>query len=301
MFKRLVFLIGINVGIIISLNIIVFLIDQIFGISLFTTLGQGQWLIIMAVVLGFGGAIINLFISKRSAKRLYTLIPIQVHVNQSKLRLVYDTVSQISSLHTITPPEVTYYKSQEINAFATGSSKNNSLVAVSSGLLNAMNDEEIKAVIWHEMAHILNGDMVTSTLLQWSLNTFTILIARIVGGLIDRAINNNSSEEGDNWRGMGYFIIVNTLEFIFGIVSGLILMSHSRTREYKADVGSARMISKDAMIAALRKLWSLHNNPIPNDGFTTMKISGWLSWMELRASHPPITKRIEQLQKLTLM
>ena len=192
-------------------------------------------------------------------------------------------------------PEVWYYDSGEVNAFATGASKNNSLVAVSTELLEIMNDAEIKGVIWHEMAHIINGDMVTSTLLQWSLNTFTIVIARIVGWLIDSALKSNDNER---WWWFSYYIIVSVLDTIFGLLAWLVLMVHSRHREYKADAGSVNFLTKHDMLSALRKLANIKDNPVPSDALLTSKLTAWKSRAELWSSHPPIEKRIAAVEML---
>lgn len=146
-------------------------------------------MIVFGVIFGFGGAFINLLISRWSAKRLYNIQLFDSSIGDAKLRLVYTTVEQIAFNHKITMPEVGVYEAGEVNAFATGASKNKSLVAVSSGLIEMMSPDEIQGVVGHEMAHILNGDMVTSTLLQGSLNTFTIVAARVLGGIIDAAIS----------------------------------------------------------------------------------------------------------------
>ena len=297
MFKRILLLIWVNIGILISLNILVVVIEKIFGVSISPAIGNQQWLIIFSLVFGFGGALVNLLISKSTARHIYNLQTLESNETDFRLRIVYDTVRDISFSHHITMPEVTYYESPEVNAFATGASKNNSLVAVSTGLLSSMSEKEIQAVIWHEMAHVLNGDMVTSTLLQWSLNTFVILFARILGGIIDTALSRDGESRGGFW----YYIIVNILNTLFGFVAWLIIMRYSRVREYKADEGSARMLSKDNMIAALRKLAHIHDNPIPQDGYATMKIFGGASsFSELRMSHPPIEKRIQALEYLSL-
>ncbi len=296
MFKRLLYLIGINIAIIITINILMFAIERIFGISISSSLWNYQSLIIFSAVIGFGWALVNLMISKRSAKRLYNIHIIDTTEHNPKLKLVYNTVQEIAFNHKITMPEVGYYEQGEVNAFATGANKNNSLVAVSTGLLEVMNDDEIQGVIWHEMAHILNGDMVTSTLLQWSLNTFTILVARIIGWIIDGALRNNN-ERG--W-GISYYLIVSGLDIIFGALAGLVLMAHSRSREYKADAGSARFLTKQKMLASLRKLWQIRENPVPHDGLATLKFSGPLSWSELRSSHPPLEKRIASLENNSL-
>ena len=187
MLKRMFFLFGINIAILITLNILLFLAERFFGISIEPNSYSG--LIVLAIVMGFGGAIVNLLISRWSAKRLYNIQLFDSSIGDAKLRLVYTTVEQIAFNHKITMPEVGFYEAGEVNAFATGASKNKSLVAVSSGLIEMMSPDEIQGVVGHEMAHILNGDMVTSTLLQGSLNTFTIVAARVLGGIIDAAIS----------------------------------------------------------------------------------------------------------------
>ena len=187
MLKRMFFLFGINIAILITLNILLFLAERFFGISIEPNSYSG--LIVLAIVMGFGGAIVNLLISRLSAKRLYNIQLFDSSIGDAKLRLVYTTVEQIAFNHKITMPEVGVYEAGEVNAFATGASKNKSLVAVSSGLIEMMSPDEIQGVVGHEMAHILNGDMVTSTLLQGSVNTFTIVAARVLGGIIDAAIS----------------------------------------------------------------------------------------------------------------
>ncbi len=295
MFKRIIYLIGINIAIIITFNILIFVIERVFGIAITPALGNYQWLILFAVIFGFGGALVNLMISKWSAKRLYNIKLIESSIGDHKLHLVYTTVQEIAFNHKIEMPEVWYYDSGEVNAFATGASKNSSLVAVSTGLLEVMNDAEIKWVVWHEMAHILNGDMVTSTLLQWSLNTFTIIIARIIWGVIDSALKSNNNERGG---GFSYYIIVSVLDMVFGLLAWLVLMAHSRQREYKADAGSVSFLTKHDMLSALRKLANIKENPVPSDALLTSKFSGGSSRAELWSSHPPIEKRITAIEKL---
>ena len=248
-------------------------------------------MIVFGVIFGFGGAFINLLISRWSAKRLYKIQLFDETIGNPKLKLVYRTVQEIAYNNKITIPEVGVYEAGEVNAFATGASKNKSLVAVSSGLIEVMNPDEIQGVVGHEMAHILNGDMVTSTLLQGTLNAFTIVAARIVGGIIDKAINKDS--EG---HGIAYYLIVSVLDVVFGMLAGLVLMAHSRNREYKADEGGARYTSRQDMIAGLRKLAQISGNPVPQDGFATMKFSGGKRFAERFSTHPPLEKRIAALE-----
>ena len=289
MFKRLFFLFGINIAIIVTINILIFIAERVFGVTI--TPSSYTWLIVFGVIFGFGGAFINLLISRWSAKRLYKIQLFDETIGNPKLKLVYRTVQEIAYNNKITIPEVGVYEAGEVNAFATGASKNKSLVAVSSGLIEVMNPDEIQGVVGHEMAHILNGDMVTSTLLQGTLNAFTIVAARIVGGIIDKAINKDS--EG---HGIAYYLIVSVLDVVFGMLAGLVLMAHSRAREYKADVGGAQYTSKHDMIAGLKKLALISGNPVPHDGFATMKFSGGSSLAELWSSHPPLEKRIVALE-----
>ncbi len=296
MFKRFFYLIGINIAIIITINVLIFVIERVFGISIAPMMGNYQWLIIWAAMLWFGGALVNLMISKRSAKRMYGIQLIDGSVSDRKLQLVYRTVEEIAYNHQIKIPEVGYYDSGEVNAFATGASKDKSLVAVSTGLLEVMNDDEIQGVVWHEMAHILNGDMVTSTLLRWALNTFTIFVARVLWAVIDKTLKGNNERGG----GMVYLLIVNVLDVVFGMLAGLVLMAHSRSREYKADAGSASYLSKAKMIAALKKLWNIVDNPVPDDAYATLKFGWKRAFAELWSTHPPLHKRIEHLEQLSI-
>ena len=291
MLKRLFYLVGINIAILITINILIVIAQRVFGIVIEPSSYTG--LIIFGIVFGFGGAIVNLMISRWSAKKLYKIQLFDESIGNEKLKVVYRTVQEIAYNHKITIPEVGVYEAGEVNAFATWASKNKSLVAVSSGLIETMTSDEIQGVVGHEMSHILNGDMVTSTLLQWSLNAFTIIAARIVGGLVDGAINRNSESSG--W-GIGYYIIVNILNVVFGALAGLVLMAHSREREYKADLGGARYTSRDKMLSWLRKLSQIAGNPVPQDGFATMKFAGGAKLAALFSSHPPIEKRIAALE-----
>ena len=291
MFKRLFYLVGINIAILITINILIVIAQRVFGIVIEPSSYTG--LIIFGIVFGFGGAIVNLLISRWSAKRLYKIQLFDESIGSEKLKVVYRTVQEIAYNHKITIPEVGVYEAAEVNAFATWASKNKSLVAVSSWLIETMTSDEIHGVVGHEMSHILNGDMVTSTLLQWSLNAFTIIAARIVGGIVDGAINRNSESSG--W-GIWYYLIVNILNVVFGALAGLILMAHSRAREYKADLGGARYTSREKMLSGLRKLSQIAGNPVPQDGFATMKFAGGGKLAVLFSSHPPIEKRISALE-----
>lgn len=210
-----------------------------------------------------------------------------------KEQLVYATVARIAKENGISVPEVGVYDSPDPNAFATGPSKNSSLVAVSTGLLDAMTASEIEGVVAHEMAHVLNGDMVTMTLMQGVINTFVIFAARVIGGIIDKAIFKN--EEG---HGIGYMATVFVLEIVFSVLASVILMWFSRHREYRADEGGSKFAGKDKMVAALKRLQSMTERTEQYDDgrLATMKIASKSSFMELFSSHPALEKRIANLE-----
>ncbi len=253
-------------------------------------INMGQLLVFSAVV-GFVGAFISLLMSKPMAKWTMGLHVIDPAApgNQQELWLV-DTVHQLADRAGIGYPEVAIYEG-EPNAFATGAFKNDSLVAVSTGLLNGMTEEEVTAVLGHEVAHIANGDMVTLTLIQGVVNTFVVFLARVVGYFIDRTIFRN--ERG---IGPGYYITVLVCEIIFGVLASIIVAWFSRQREYRADAGSAKMLgSASPMINALARLGGMHPGQLPKQ-FESSGISGGASVAALFATHPPLEHRINALR-----
>jgi heat shock protein HtpX len=288
--RRWLFLLT-NLAIIILINIILVILERYFGISIMS--GGYTGLLVMAFAFGFVGAIVNLQISRWMAKRAYKiqLVDEQTSVQHPHLSTVYRTVQKIATEHDITMPEVGFYQDSSPNAFATWPSKNRSLVAVSSGLLDRMSPEEIEWVIGHEMAHVLNGDMVTMTLLQGILNTFTIFFARVIA----TAISAGSRDENNQIGGFAYFAIVMVLDIILGMIASLILMWYSRQREFAADAGSADSVGTQKMIAALRKLQSFSAKPVEQDQYAIMKINGGKVWLRLFSSHPSLESRIEAL------
>ena len=231
------------------------------------------------------------------AKRAYWIVPItqdQVSLLSDKERVVWNTVSEIAERNHIDMPEVWIYQSNEPNAFATWASKNNSLVAVSTGLLDIMDKWAVEWVVAHEMTHILNWDMVTMTLLQWVLNTFVVFFARIVANFIA-----SRSEEWLSW--FAYMWVYILLEIVFGLLATPIAMAFSRYREYRADEGSARLVWKEKMIAWLEALKRM-NDLLPSNSseWATMKIwtKKWL--FKLYSSHPDLDDRIKALEELRI-
>ena len=293
--KRIWLLALSSLAIMLTLTILLNLIQYFFNINL---QGNGyQWLIVISLIFWFGSAIIGLLISRWMAKRSYNIQLIDHIEHDPKLSLVYQTVRRICDQQGIDMPEVWYYTSADANAFATGASKNSALVAVSTWLLQHMDNDAINGVIWHEMAHILNGDMVTTTLLQWILNTLVIFLARILASIISGTMNDDD-EWGIASTG-SYYLISSLLDIVFWLGVTLILMRHSRTREFAADAGSAKYLgSKEPMLRWLKSLQKLYNpDSISNDSLSTLKISWWISG--LFASHPPLEERISVLNKIS--
>jgi len=252
-----------------------------------------QALLIFSVVVGFTGAIISLLMSKPMAKWSTGAQVIDPNAPQGgREAWLLDTVHQLADRAGIGRPEVAIYEGAP-NAFATGAFKNDSLVAVSTGLLDSMTEEEIAAVLGHEVAHVANGDMITLTLIQGVVNTFVVFLARLVGYFIDRVIFKN-----DRGVGIGYYVTVIVCEIIFGILASIIVAWFSRQREYRADAGSAQLMgSREPMMRALARLGGLEPGELPKS-FEASGIAGKGGLAAIFASHPPIASRIAALQQM---
>ncbi|HQS57428.1 MAG: zinc metalloprotease HtpX [Gallionellales bacterium 35-53-114] len=248
-------------------------------------------LLIFAAVMGFGGSFISLAISKWMAKKSMGVRVIEAPSSSTELWLL-DTVRKYSEIAHIRMPEVGIFESPEVNAFATGMSKNSSLVAVSSGLLKQMTRAEAEAVLGHEIAHIANGDMVTLALIQGVVNTFVMFLSRVIGHLVDKVVFK--TERG---TGPAFFVTMIIAEMVLGILASIIVMWFSRKREFRADYGGAHLAGKQNMIAALQRLNSLHAAPLPEKmaafGISGGKASGF---KKLFMTHPPLEERIAVLQ-----
>ena len=248
-------------------------------------------ILIMATLFGFAGSLISLFLSKTMALRSVGAEVITEPRNQAERWLV-ETVRRQAQQAGIPMPDVAIYHSNDANAFATGATKNNSLVAISTGLLNSMTEEEAEAVLAHEVSHIANGDMVTMTLLQGVLNTFVIFLSRVIANVV---ASSRNGDEGSRSSGI-YFLVSMVLEILFGILASIIAMWFSRYREYRADAGSAQLVGKEKMIAALQRLQQIHEPQEIEGSLNAFMINGKRS--ELFMSHPPLEKRIEALRSL---
>jgi heat shock protein HtpX len=248
-------------------------------------------LLAFSAVVGFTGAIISLLLSKRMAKWSTGAHVIDGSEGTSQRWLV-ETVRKLAQKAGIGMPEVAVYEG-EPNAFATGAFKNSALVAVSTGLLQSMNQEEVEAVLGHEVAHVANGDMVTMTLLQGVMNTFVVFLSRIVGSIVDRVVFR--TERG---FGPGYLITVIVCQILFGLLAQIIVAWFSRRREFRADRGSAEYLGAPRpMINALARLGNLEPGALP-ESVKAMGINDRPGWMALFSTHPPIESRIAALQAL---
>lgn len=268
---------------------------SILGVTHFVT-DQGLDLYALAVfslVFGFTGSVVSLLLSKTMAKMLMGVQVIDPR-NPGQFGWLVNRVYEIARLQGLTTmPEVGIYHSPEINAFATGPSKNNALVAFSTGLLNSMNQDELDGVIAHEIAHVSNGDMVTMTLIQGVVNTFVIFLARLVGYLI-------SSRVDDSKRQFVYFAVTFVLEIVFMIFASIVVFYFSRVREYRADYDAARSVGKEKMIAALEHLRRYFEPYDEVRSLETLKIAGGKKASVLAmlfSTHPPLEARIERLRK----
>ncbi len=260
-------------------------------------------LMVFCLVFGMVGSIISLFLSKWMALKTTgtELIDPNAPRNQAEVWLLQE-VAQLSERSGIKMPDVGIFPSYQSNAFATGWNKNNALVSVSSGLLERMNQDELRAVLAHEIGHVANGDMVTLSLIQGVVNAFVMFFARVVGDFIDRTFFGR--EEGEA-PGMAFFLITIVLDIVFGILASAIVMWFSRYREYRADEAGARLAGKQAMINALLRLQSESEmaDPMPKEmkafAITEGKSEGF-SLAALFQTHPSIEQRVEALQKLDL-
>jgi heat shock protein HtpX len=286
--KRIFLLVATNFAVMILLSIVI----SVLGLDR-ALAEQGipyvQWLI-MASIFGFGGAFISLLISKPMAKWSTGAQIIDGSEGTTQYWLV-DTVKKLAEKAGIGMPEVAIYEG-EPNAFATGAFKNSSLVAVSSGLLNAMSREEVEAVLGHEIGHVANGDMVTLTLIQGVVNTFVIFLSRIIGYIVDRVILKNERGEG-----IAFFITVIVSQIVLGLFASMIVAWFSRQREFRADAASASLLgSPQPMVQALARLGGLQPGQLPE----AMKASGISAgpggFGALFSTHPPVEERIAALQ-----
>lgn len=292
MFKRIALFALTNIAVLLVLSIVL----RVFGIDrMIDSSGAMDYraLLIFSLVWGMAGSLISLAISKWSAKRMTGARVIENPTSPQEQWLI-STVGRQARQAGIGMPEVAIYDSPEINAFATGARRNNALVAVSTGLLNTMTQDEAEAVLGHEVSHVANGDMVTLTLLQGVLNAFVIFLSRIVGHVVDSALRGN---RGGGQGGIGYFVTSMVMQVLLGVVATVIVRWFSRYREFRADAGGASLAGRDKMVAALQRLERGHQGTALPKQMSAFGISGSIGagFKRLFATHPPMDQRIEAL------
>jgi heat shock protein HtpX len=291
--KRISLFILTNVLVLVTVGIVFSLVTNFLGIS---PSNYMAYLIISCLVWGMGGAFVSLFISKWMAKWSMGVQIIDPQTRDPELHQLVETVHALAKRAQLPKmPEVGVFESPEINAFATGPTKSNSLVAVSTGLLHSMSKDELEGVLGHEVAHIANGDMVTMTLIQGVVNAFVMFFSRILSRLI-------VSQVDERYAGAVQFGLTILFDIAFGILGSLVVNKFSQAREFRADYGGAKFTSKAKMIGALRRLQSQFDHLQPDDGsMATMKISGRSTGLRaMFSTHPTLADRIQALERAPL-
>jgi heat shock protein HtpX len=290
--KRVVLFLGTNVAVVVVLGTVL----RIFGVDqyLYQSGANMSGLLIFTAIFGMAGSFISLMMSKWIALRSTRARVIEQPANEVERWLV-DTVGRQAEAAGIGMPDVAIYDAPDANAFATGAKRDAALVAVSTGLMQAMNRDEVEAVLAHEVSHVANGDMVTMALIQGVVNTFVMFFARIVGTVVDQALRGNSERRG---MGMGYFMATMVAEIVLGFLASMIVMWFSRQREFRADDGGARLAGTGKMVSALRRLQAMHQpSQLPSE-MAAFGIHGSLGHglKRLFMSHPPLEERIAALE-----
>jgi heat shock protein HtpX len=291
-FKRITLFILTNLAIMVALSVIFALLRAFGVLDASKAFGSYGPLMVMSALFGFGGAFISLLGSKWIAKWTTGAQVIDAPRNDVE-RWLFDTVARHANRVGIKMPQVAVYDSPDMNAFATGATRNSSLVAVSTGLLRQMERSEVDAVLGHEISHVANGDMVTLTLLQGVLNTFVIFFSEIIGRLIDSALRGRDDRGGPGW---GYWVTTILARVVLGMFAALIVMWFSRRREFRADAGGASLAGRDNMVNALRRLGRSDESHLP-EAVAAFGITPRPSrFGGLFRSHPPLEERIARLQ-----
>ena len=290
--KRILLFLGTNMAIVLVLSVTM----RLLGVEPYLTangLNLGS-LLVFAAVMGFGGSLISLAISKWSVKRAMGVHVIETPANSTEFWLV-ETIRKYSTEMGIKMPEVGIYDAPEINAFATGMSRNSSLIAVSTGLLQQMSRSEAEAVLGHEVAHAANGDMVTLALIQGVVNTFVMFLSRVIGYVVDKVVFK--TERG---TGPAFFVTMIVAELVLGVLASMIVMWFSRRREFRADHGGATLAGRRNMIAALERLKAQSPQPLP-ENMAAFGIAGGVGsgLKRLFMTHPPLEERIAALKAAT--
>lgn len=299
MFKRTFLFLATNLLVIATISII----TSVLGLNVFLSRHGIDYktLAIFCLFWGMTGSLISLFLSKIMAKFSMGVVVINPHnatPNERNLLEIVHALAQKAGLNQM--PEVGVYPSPELNAFATGYSRDHSLVAVSSGLLNSMNRDEIEAVLGHEISHVANGDMVTLTLVQGVVNAFSLFLSRVAAYAASAALSRNDDNNAHEISYFTYYLFSMVFDVLFTLLGSILVAAFSRWREFRADHGGASLAGRDKMIAALQRLKAgadMEDDRAP--ALAAFKISHHPAWLEIFSSHPPIDKRIERLAKMS--
>jgi heat shock protein HtpX len=295
--KRMILFFATNVLVIVTISIII----SALGLHTYLTAYGLDYkkLIVFCLIWGMGGAFISLLMSKFIAKMAMGVVIINPHNATREEHFLLEIIYQLAHKADLqTMPEVGIYHSPELNAFATGPTKNHSLIAVSSGLLTHMNRNEIEAVLGHEIAHVANGDMVTMALLQGVINSFALFLSRVIAYVASIALSREEEKSGEISHGV-YSVFSILFDILFTLLGNILVASYSRWREFRADKSGAMLAGRDKMIAALRKLQigaNMEDNRAPS--FASFKIAHHSSWLEIFSTHPSLEKRIARLQEM---
>ncbi|MGR6833904.1 protease HtpX [Aliivibrio wodanis] len=290
--KRIALFLATNLAVMIVFSIVLNIVYAITGIQQ----GSLSGLLVMAVLFGFGGSLVSLMMSKSMALRSVGGEVIEQPRNETEHWLM-QTVARQAQQVGIGMPTVAIYDSPDMNAFATGAKRDDSLVAVSTGLLHSMTRDEAEAVLAHEVSHIANGDMITMTLMQGVVNTFVIFLSRMIANAVSGFTSSDEEGEGEGGSFMTYFIVSTILEIAFGFLASFLTMWFSRHREFHADAGAAQLVGKEKMIAALERLRTGQESQLEGS-MMAFGINGKHTLMELLMSHPPLDKRINALRQM---
>ena len=294
MLKRIFLFVATNIAIMVMVSLVLAVLGQL---GVFDLAGGQLGLLILCAVWGFGASLVSLLISRWMAKRAMGVRLVDGRTGNADLDWLYNKVGQLAQQANLPMPEVGYYDSPEVNAFATGPSKKRSLVAVSTGLLRQMDKREVEGVLAHEVSHIANGDMVTMALIQGVVNAFVLYLSHIVAAVVRNAFSRDD-ERGPSFLGVvaGQLVFI-AAQIAFGLIGSMITAWFSRQREFRADGGAASLAGTGSMVAALRRLMANQgrvDNSVPE--YATMKIAGKGGLMALLATHPPLEQRIAALE-----
>jgi len=292
--KRIFLFVATNIAIMVMVSIVLAVLGQLGVLDMAG--GQGA-LLILCAVWGFGAALVSLLISRWMAKRMMGVRLVDGRTGNADLDWLHNKVSQLAQQANLPMPEVGFYDSPEVNAFATGPSKSRSLVAVSTGLLKGMSRQEVEGVLAHEISHVANGDMVTMTLIQGVVNAFVLYLSHVVAALVRNLLVRD--ERGGSLLGtVTSYAVFIAAQIAFGLIGSMITSWFSRQREFRADAGGAGLAGRGAMIGALRRLESFQgrvdNTRSPE--LATLKIAGGSRFLALLSTHPPLPVRIAALE-----